>query len=222
MKAKSSYFIMGLVGLGIIYGLYVIATDQKVVYPLTENEVVVTVTSQYPELGDYKTTDLPPSRVQNGQKIGETKTYGSVSIKPISVEEDSRCPANANCIWAGRVRLKILVNGNESIVSLGEEFPTENVVITLTEVLPQKTMSAIAPSDYRVTFTVTKKSTPVTTGKCYVGGCSGQICSDRQDAVSTCEYREEYACYQTAKCERQASGQCGWTENASLRACLDK
>lgn len=58
-------------------------------------------------------------------------------------------------------------------------------------------------------------------GECYVGGCSSQICSDQPDAVSTCEFREEYACYQSAKCERQPSGECGWTETAELKACLN-
>lgn len=299
MKTKTSYFIMGLVGLGVIYWLYTIATNQSVVYPLTEKEAVVSVINQYPELREYQTTSLPPSSIKTqagdegwyvsfiregsgipgiidakcyhvghqrdiafvgeykrennnqvvqavnlktcevitvpvvippsststlykGQKIGETKNFGSVSIKPISVEEDSRCPANANCVWAGRVRVKILVNGNESVVTLGEAFTTQNVVITLTEVLPQKTMTAIETSLYRFSFTVAKKSTPVATGKCYVGGCSGQICSDRPDAMSTCEYTEAYACYKAAACERQPSGQCGWTETASLRACLTK
>lgn len=167
------------------------------------------------------TKPTPVPTPTTGIKIGETAVFGSISIRPISVEEDSRCPANANCIWAGRVRVKILVNGKESIVTLGQEFTTENVVITLTEVLPQKTQSPInTPSDYRFIFTVTKKSTPAVTGKCYVGGCSGQICSDKPDAISTCEYTEAYACYKTATCERQLNGQCGWTETASLRTCL--
>ncbi len=60
------------------------------------------------------------------------------------------------------------------------------------------------------------------TGPCYVGGCSSQICSGQPDAMSTCEYREEYACYQAAKCERQATGLCGWTETAALRSCLGR
>ncbi len=60
-------------------------------------------------------------------------------------------------------------------------------------------------------------STPVK--PCIVSGCSGQICSD-QDMASTCEYREEYACYKTATCARQADGQCGWTQTAALTACL--
>lgn len=56
--------------------------------------------------------------------------------------------------------------------------------------------------------------------RCYVGGCSSQICSDKPDMVSTCEYRAEYACYRNAKCERQSSGQCGWTQTPALLQCL--
>lgn len=58
-------------------------------------------------------------------------------------------------------------------------------------------------------------------GACYVGGCSSQVCSDRPDVMTTCEWREEYACYRTAKCERQATGQCGWTQTEELLACVD-
>ena len=57
-------------------------------------------------------------------------------------------------------------------------------------------------------------------GKCYVGGCSAQICSDEEGVMSTCEFRPEYSCYQGAKCERQVSGQCGWTLSAELNMCL--
>lgn len=55
---------------------------------------------------------------------------------------------------------------------------------------------------------------------CYVGGCSSQVCSDRQDVITTCEYRPQYACYRTATCERQANGQCGWTMTTALQQCL--
>jgi hypothetical protein len=54
---------------------------------------------------------------------------------------------------------------------------------------------------------------------CQVTGCSGQICSDKE-VVTTCEYREEYACYQRAVCERQPTGECGWTPSVELTMCL--
>lgn len=56
---------------------------------------------------------------------------------------------------------------------------------------------------------------------CVITGCSGQICSD-ESVITTCEYRAEYACYKTARCEQQASGKCGWTQTQQLQECLAK
>ncbi|MBX3192198.1 MAG: hypothetical protein KF819_34735 [Labilithrix sp.] len=54
---------------------------------------------------------------------------------------------------------------------------------------------------------------------CVKTGCSGHVCSDRS-VITTCEFRPEYACYQQATCERQANGQCGFTQTPALQACL--
>ncbi len=64
---------------------------------------------------------------------------------------------------------------------------------------------------------------PLVGPSCAVGGCSGQICGEAgevENMVTTCEYREEYACYAHSRCERQASGQCGWTETPEFGRCL--
>jgi hypothetical protein len=59
-------------------------------------------------------------------------------------------------------------------------------------------------------------------GGCRVGGCSGQLCVGPGDPdVSTCEWREQYACYAGATCELQADGTCGWTETDALAQCLE-
>jgi hypothetical protein len=58
--------------------------------------------------------------------------------------------------------------------------------------------------------------------QCYIGGCSGQLCGDKPgNLISTCEYRPEYACYRTAACERQTSGNCGWSPSKELTDCLN-
>lgn len=54
---------------------------------------------------------------------------------------------------------------------------------------------------------------------CKVTGCSGQICSD-EEVITTCEFKEEYTCYKTAKCARQEDGKCAWTPSEELVACL--
>ena len=38
--------------------------------------------------------------------------------------------------------------------------------------------------------------------------------------VSTCDWKEEYACYKSATCVRQGDGACGWAASPSLDACL--
>jgi hypothetical protein len=55
---------------------------------------------------------------------------------------------------------------------------------------------------------------------CFVGGCSGQVCSDREGVITTCEWRDEYACYADATCEVQGDGTCGWTPTEELLGCL--
>lgn len=62
---------------------------------------------------------------------------------------------------------------------------------------------------------------PPAAGDCIRTGCSGTVCAEPgNDVMTTCEYRPEYACYQDAKCERQADGSCGWTQTPELAACL--
>jgi hypothetical protein len=58
---------------------------------------------------------------------------------------------------------------------------------------------------------------------CAVSGCGQQICGaagEVEDMVTSCEWKEEYACYAASRCEKQANGQCGWTETAELNQCI--
>jgi hypothetical protein len=36
---------------------------------------------------------------------------GGLVVTPLEVLEDSRCPQNARCVWAGRLRLRVNVEG---------------------------------------------------------------------------------------------------------------
>lgn len=59
---------------------------------------------------------------------------------------------------------------------------------------------------------------------CKRTGCSGELCIDsyRDDVVTTCDFKPEYACYQEAPCERQTNGECGFTVSRGLSTCLEK
>lgn len=170
---------------------------------------------------------IPPVK-DNTLNIGESGDYGTVYIKPLSIEEDSRCPEDVTCIQAGTVRVNIEVtskvgqgNSDIHIAKLGEVLETHGVKIILSKVEPAPNSTrTISANDYEFTFDVTKSADPTPEAKCYVGGCSSELCSDTDGMASTCIYREEFACYQTAKCERQSTGQCGWTQTSELNVCL--
>lgn len=62
---------------------------------------------------------------------------------------------------------------------------------------------------------------PSVQGGCERTGCSGTLCAEEgAGMITTCEFKPEYACYADAACERQPDGTCGWTQTATLTACL--
>lgn len=63
-------------------------------------------------------------------------------------------------------------------------------------------------------------ATPPNVAACAIGGCSGSLCTEGTEIMSTCEYVDEYSCYASAECKRQDNGSCGWTQTAELTACL--
>lgn len=172
-------------------------------------------------------------------RVGEQAVFAGVSIRPLSIEEESRCPSDVQCIQAGTVRIQLEIvsamGTSTDMLPLLAFITTEAQKITFTEASPYPVAGApISVGAYVLHFEVVERTeevsevpplslpTPpvVSSGTCYVGGCSSQLCSDRSDMMSTCEYREVYACYQSAVCERQQSGECGWTETEELRSCL--
>lgn len=84
---------------------------------------------------------------------------------------------------------------------------------------PQLTLTPALSESPHVSVEPTETLLPITKKECLVTGCSGQICSDEK-VTTTCEFKEEYACYRTAKCEQQEDGKCGWTPTEELVACL--
>jgi len=55
---------------------------------------------------------------------------------------------------------------------------------------------------------------------CAKAGCSGQLCvkaSEAKTIVTTCEWKDEYACYQSGKCGC-VEGKCDWNEE--VNTCL--
>lgn len=87
--------------------------------------------------------------------LNELANLEGLTVRPTAVIEDSRCPASVQCAWAGRLRLRADVSGFGAVeLTLGEPFSIDDGILTLVDVRPGKrSPDAIAPRDYRFTFT---------------------------------------------------------------------
>ena len=86
-------------------------------------------------------------------KIGEKGVFRNISIEPIEVLEDSRCPRDVQCIWAGTLKLRIRINSglgkSDMVVELGKYITTEAEEVRLLE--------ATGSEDYKFTLEVLKR-----------------------------------------------------------------
>ncbi|MEJ0054045.1 MAG: hypothetical protein WDN10_05005 [bacterium] len=191
----------------------------------TSTDGVASTTSEVPVYAPEPAADPVHAYGSVTISLGQVARFADLYISPLSIEEDSRCPKGVQCIQAGTVRVQLEIGSglgkSTQVTKLGDSVTTEAETITFVAANPEPVAGiTVAPADYRFTFTVTKRPPAAAGGPCFVGGCSSQICSDEPGAISTCEYRDAYACYKTARCERQPGGQCGWTQTPELAACL--
>ena len=85
---------------------------------------------------------------------------GPLRITPLKVLEDSRCPVNARCVWAGQVRLRIRTQQADSATTFeiisGKPLTLAGGTLELREVHPDKiagrNRGAVNSSDYRFGF----------------------------------------------------------------------
>ncbi len=104
----------------------------------------------------------PPTTTSVDVGLGQEAHAFAVSITPLSIVEDSRCPVDVQCIQAGTVRLKIqVVNGMGSsapTITLGQTITTDAEEITLVSVAPARHSGAnITDAQYRFTFRIDKR-----------------------------------------------------------------
>lgn len=105
-------------------------------------------------------------------QVFDTATYCSenLSITFNAYPNDSRCPSDVTCIWAGFVEVELLINqkGKESVLKLSTEpnvsgLPVQNTVgdysIKLIDVIPYPATNVrIDPNQFRVVLLVEKAS----------------------------------------------------------------
>lgn len=92
-------------------------------------------------------------------RIGETISMLGISAKILSVAEDSRCPSDVQCVWAGTVRVNVRASygmlSKDVVLTLGAPYELNGHSVTLTAVSPErKSTSTINSSDYVFTFAI--------------------------------------------------------------------
>lgn len=101
-------------------------------------------------------------KVRAGKKARDSKS--SITVKFVSVSEDSRCPEGATCVWAGnaKVQVQVSMNGSEpktfeANTNLGIRGNSyDNYAIYLTELSPAP--KSKKKGDYTATFSITRLS----------------------------------------------------------------
>lgn len=88
---------------------------------------------------------------------GSTMVMG-VTISPQEVISDSRCPIDAQCVWAGTVEVRTVlatqVAHGEHVLRLGDPQVFGDYSVTLVEVLPAKAQTAISDASYQFIYKV--------------------------------------------------------------------
>jgi hypothetical protein len=101
-------------------------------------------------------------------KVDETSrvTDENLSVRLEGVTDDSRCPVDAQCVWAGDALVEVTMEKPPAAAEArtlhtsdraGREAVYEGLVIRVLDLKPQrKEGTTIAPGDYRVTLVVEK------------------------------------------------------------------
>lgn len=102
-------------------------------------------------LGACATKPISGSPVRNDgfATMNQSTRVGALVVTPQALVEDSRCPINVRCVWAGRLVLKTRIDGagwRETVdLTLGQAYSTHGSGLALISAEPGK-MAGAAPS----------------------------------------------------------------------------
>ncbi len=81
---------------------------------------------------------------------------GGLTVRPLEVQEDSRCAGNVTCVWAGRLVVRANVSGTERELTLGQSLETPQGTVTFAVARPgawhEWPESEVAKPSYRFGF----------------------------------------------------------------------
>ena len=91
------------------------------------------------------------SSVSVTASFGQPVRINQMVLRPVAIVQDSRCPANANCVWAGQLIVEFeTVPGKKIRLELGKPLAIAGGRLTLAGASPQPRAGAtIPPASYR-------------------------------------------------------------------------
>ena len=100
----------------------------------------------------------PPVAASPTAGFGQVASAGQLSVRPLALLEDSRCPASVQCVWAGQVRISAEITDTMGTgpreFTLGKPVVVDGGTVTLVVVDPARLAPGDADRrDYRFTFT---------------------------------------------------------------------
>lgn len=105
--------------------------------------------------------EIPGCREGPCIQMGQSQTFGIMAVTPLEVLEDSRCPIEAECVWAGRFRIRARLDiGHETIeteIEAWQPLTINGGTLLLEEVAPDPSVQwpKLAPGDYSMRFSFT-------------------------------------------------------------------
>jgi hypothetical protein len=109
-------------------------------------------------------THLDPSTSGEGAvKLGQVAHVAGARVRPDRLIEDSRCPSDAQCVWAGRVIVRAYVSSGGSTkqldLTLGMPVKVADGTLELVSVSPERREGEkLAPTQLRFIFDFNRKS----------------------------------------------------------------
>ena len=108
---------------------------------------------------------IPDTPMSNGDAaaqgtavaIGQPVWSGDTILTPLEVVEDSRCPVNARCVWAGKLTVSTRIAATHwtqtAPLNLGEPYEVMGRTYVLVSGVPEQTTDRQIPvGEYRFAF----------------------------------------------------------------------
>ena len=158
---KGIYILVGVAVLAGLLGYIFSNTDSVSTSPPEDEPIACTAEARECPDGSFVAREgpdcsfsaCPPVAVA----LGETVDFGSTSITPQRIVEDSRCPQEVECVWEGTILVEVAIESAERRetrqLSVGDRISTGLGLVVLENVTPRPTEDASTPAkEYRLVF----------------------------------------------------------------------